>query len=87
MTKNPPYNAKVTLNGVGSAPGFNAPKYSQQLETSICEASNTFYGQQKLAVSEGMSIPFLGLLRNLWPQGQFIVTGVLGPKSNAHGPN
>ena len=34
-----------------------------------------------------MSIPFLGLLRSLWPKGQFIVTGVLGPQSNAHGPN
>ncbi len=34
-----------------------------------------------------MSIPFLGLLRDIWPKGQFIVTGVLGPHSNAHGPN
>lgn len=34
-----------------------------------------------------MSIPFLGMLRDIWPKGQFIVTGVLGPKSNAHGPN
>mgnify|MGYP007068596488 CR=1 FL=1 len=40
-----------------------------------------------LALSEGMSIPFLGMLREMWPKGQFIVTGVLGPQSNAHGPN
>lgn len=40
-----------------------------------------------MGLSEGMSIPFLGLLRSLWPKGQFVVTGVLGPKSNAHGPN
>ena len=46
-----------------------------------------YYGKSKLALSEGMSIPFLGLLKNLWPEGQFIVTGVLGPQSNAHGPN
>lgn len=87
LTENPPYNAKVTLKDVHGAPGFNAPKYSAKLEESIKEASLKYYGQPKLALSEGMSIPFLGLLRDLWPSGQFIVTGVLGPQSNAHGPN
>lgn len=54
---------------------------------SLKESSEIFYGKESLGLSEGMSIPFLGLLRSLWPKGQFVVTGVLGPKSNAHGPN
>lgn len=34
-----------------------------------------------------MSIPFMHLLKTTWPKGQFIITGLLGPNSNAHGPN
>lgn len=70
-----------------SASGFNAPEYSSVLSSSLKESSEIFYGKECLALSEGMSIPFLGLLRSIWPKGQFVVTGVLGPKSNAHGPN
>ena len=33
------------------------------------------------------SIPFLGMLHDMFPASQFVVTGVLGPGSNAHGPN
>ena len=29
----------------------------------------------------------MGMLGEKFPQAQFVVTGVLGPKSNAHGPN
>lgn len=38
-------------------------------------------------MAEGGSIPFMTLLQELWPKGQFMITGVLGPESNAHGPN
>jgi len=38
-------------------------------------------------MGEGGSIPLMNLLENLWPGRQFLITGVLGPKSNAHGPN
>lgn len=72
---------------VGGAGGFNAPEYSENLAGSLKEASKIYYGKEALGLSEGMSIPFLGLLRSMWPKGQFVVTGVLGPKSNAHGPN
>jgi hypothetical protein len=77
----------VTLLNVVSAPGFNAPEYSEALASALKESSQLFYGKECLGLSEGMSIPFLGLLRSLWPKGQFVVTGILGPKSNAHGPN
>ena len=36
---------------------------------------------------EGGSIPFMGMLGEMFPSTQFIITGVLGPSSNAHGPN
>lgn len=35
----------------------------------------------------GASIPVMGMFDKIWPNGQFIITGVLGPNSNAHGPN
>jgi len=38
-------------------------------------------------MGEGGSIPLMGKLTEIWPKGQFIITGVLGPQSNAHGPN
>ena len=38
-------------------------------------------------MGEGGTIPFMGMLGEKFPQAQFLITGVLGPKSNAHGPN
>lgn len=40
-----------------------------------------------MSQGEGGSIPLMGLLSEFWPKAQFVVTGVLGPESNAHGPN
>ena len=51
LTQNPPYNAKVTLNNVVSAGGFNAPQYSEGLEKAIRESSQAYYGKSKLALS------------------------------------
>ena len=51
------------------------------------EASLTYYGQNALTIAEGASIPFMGFLQEHWPKAQFVITGVLGPASNAHGPN
>ena len=38
-------------------------------------------------MGEGGSIPFMAMLGKRYPKTQFVVTGVLGPHSNAHGPN
>jgi acetylornithine deacetylase/succinyl-diaminopimelate desuccinylase-like protein len=38
-------------------------------------------------MGEGWSIPFMGMLGDKYPDAQFLITGVLGPESNAHGPN
>jgi acetylornithine deacetylase/succinyl-diaminopimelate desuccinylase-like protein len=87
LTENIPYNATVTLTDVNCGQGFNAPEYPPILTKVIEEASQIYFGNRALSVSEGMSIPFLTFLEELWPKAQFIVTGVLGPQSNAHGPN
>jgi hypothetical protein len=57
------------------------------LGTALEDASQSFYGQQAMYTGEGGSIPFMGMLGDMFPQTQFVITGVLGPSSNAHGPN
>lgn len=87
LTENPPYNAKVTVSNVVAGHGFNTPTFNESLETALKESSDIYFGNKLLTVAEGASIPFMGFLREKWPKAQFIVTGVLGPQSNAHGPN
>ena len=45
------------------------------------------FGRSALAYGEGGTIPFMGMLGDRFPEAQFVITGVLGPGSNAHGPN
>lgn len=87
FTENVPYGAKVTTNFEDAANGWNAPELSPWLDESLTEVSKTFYGKPALHMGEGGSIPFMGMLGEKFPKAQFVVTGVLGPQSNAHGPN
>jgi acetylornithine deacetylase/succinyl-diaminopimelate desuccinylase-like protein len=87
LEKDPPYGAKVTLELEKDGSGWDAPALAKWLETSLQKASNTFYGKPTNFISEGGSIPFMGMLGKKFPQAQFVITGVLGPASNAHGPN
>ena len=80
-------NAKVTVTVDKFGQGFVAPPYSQELKKAISEASNEFFGKEAIYYGEGGSIPFINDLATLFPKSQFIVTGTLGPESNAHGPN
>ena len=57
------------------------------LADSIDTASKTYFGPSSAAMGEGGTIPFMGMLQERFPDAQFVVTGLLGPKSNAHGPN
>jgi acetylornithine deacetylase/succinyl-diaminopimelate desuccinylase-like protein len=50
-------------------------------------ASQAFFGRDAMYMGTGGSIPFMGMLGEKFPGTQFLVTGVLGPQSNAHGPN
>jgi len=87
LTADPPYGASVLFDGSESAPGWNAPELSPWLQEALDEASRTHFGQSMQLYGEGGTIPFMGMLGEKFPSAQFVITGVLGPGSNAHGPN
>lgn len=82
-----PYNAKVELEIIAIGQGFNAPQPDPLLVDTIQEAAKLHFKNPALFYGEGGSIPFINELYEKYPKSQFIVTGVLGPMSNAHGPN
>jgi acetylornithine deacetylase/succinyl-diaminopimelate desuccinylase-like protein len=83
----PPYGARVAFEAEKGGTGWNAPKMASWLEPSIERASKSCFGKPAVSFGEGGSIPFMGMLGQRYPEAQFLVTGVLGPNSNAHGPN
>ena len=83
----PPYGARVTLQTEKAASGWNAPKLSPWLEDAVAQASKRYFRAPAAYMGEGGSIPFMGMLGEKFPAAQFLITGVLGPHSNAHGPN
>ena len=85
--KDAPYGARISFEAEKGANGWDAPPLASWLEQSLENASQTFFGKQAVHRGEGGSIPFMGMLGERFPEAQFLVTGVLGPKSNAHGPN
>ncbi|HET6806935.1 MAG TPA: M20 family metallopeptidase [Frateuria sp.] len=87
LEKDPPYGAKVSFKLEKDGSGWNAPQLSAWLEQAVAEASEHYFGAPAAHMGEGGSIPFMGMLGEKFPQAQFLITGVLGPHSNAHGPN
>jgi acetylornithine deacetylase/succinyl-diaminopimelate desuccinylase-like protein len=87
LEKDPPYGAKVRFELEGPGSGWAAPDLAPWLEKSIDGASRAHFGKPACYMGEGGSIPFMGMLGRKFPRAQFVVTGVLGPQSNAHGPN
>ena len=87
FTHNVPYGARVTLADLEAAAGWQAPAMADWLLTATQEASETYFQAPSMFMGEGGSIPFMGLLGDKFPDAQFMITGVLGPHSNAHGPN
>jgi acetylornithine deacetylase/succinyl-diaminopimelate desuccinylase-like protein len=87
LESSPPYGARVSFDTESSMGGWNAPANAPWLEAALDAASKTFFGQPPMYLGAGGSIPFMAMLSEKFPQTQFMVTGVLGPKSNAHGPN
>src|SRR5690606_9353188 len=87
LLKDPPYGARVQFALEKASSGWNAPAMAPWLETAVGEASQAYYGRQAVYMGEGGSIPFMGMLGEKFPGAQFMITGVLGPHSNAHGPN
>jgi acetylornithine deacetylase/succinyl-diaminopimelate desuccinylase-like protein len=87
LEDDPPYGAKVEFIPEQAGTGWNAPPLAAWLERSLHEASQTFFGRPAMFMGEGGTIPFMAMLGEKFPQAQFVITGVLGPQSNAHGPN
>jgi acetylornithine deacetylase/succinyl-diaminopimelate desuccinylase-like protein len=77
----------VRFEGESGATGWNAPPTQAWLNRAIDEASLQFYGKPAAAMGEGGTIPFMAMLGKHFPDAQFLITGVLGPHANAHGPN
>ena len=82
-----PYQAKVTFEGGGGATGWNAPSTVPWFETALNDASQNFFGASCGTIGQGGTIPLMSMLSKGFPKAQMMVCGVLGPKSNAHGPN
>ncbi|HEY4555471.1 MAG TPA: peptidase dimerization domain-containing protein, partial [Lysobacter sp.] len=87
LLRDPPNGAHVELDLEKASAGWNAPAMSPWLEKAIGDASHAFFGKPAMYMGEGGSIPFMGMLGEKFPGAQFMITGVLGPHSNAHGPN
>ena len=82
-----PYGAEVSLHLEKASTGWNAPSLAPWLENAIDQSSQEFFGKPAMYMGEGGTIPFMGMLGEKFPGAQFMITGVLGPHSNAHGPN
>ena len=87
LTDNIPYGATLELDFEEAADGWNAPETSPWLMKAIAKASKDYFGESPCSIGEGGTIPFMAMLGERFPKAQFVITGVLGPKSNAHGPN
>ena len=87
LEDNAPYQAKVTFEGGGGASGWNAPSSAPWFEDALNAASQNFFGAPCGTMGQGGTIPLMGMLSKGFPKAQMMVCGVLGPKSNAHGPN
>ena len=87
LTSDPPYGAVVTVTGSEVAWGWDAPATAPWLEQAVDEASRAAFGLPPAATGLGGTIPFMAMLGQRFPDAQFLITGVLGPGSNAHGPN
>lgn len=87
LETDPPHNARVSFDTEPPASGWNAPDIARWLDASLDRASHAAFGQGVMYMGEGGTIPFMAMLGESFPQAQFMITGVLGPNSNAHGPN
>jgi len=87
LERDPPNGAVVSFEVESAATGWNAPALSAWLEHSVDHASRDIFGHPVAMMGEGGTIPFMGMLGAKFPDAQFLITGVLGPHSNAHGPN
>jgi len=87
LTESPPYGAEVSFAGDAAAQGWHAPAAAPWLDRALGDASRAWFGEDAVSMGEGATIPFMAMLGRRFPEAQFVITGVLGPGANAHGPN
>ena len=87
LEDNAPYQARVTFEGAAGATGWNAPDTAPWFEAALDAASRAHFGAPCGYIGQGGTIPLMNMLSKGFPKAQMMVCGVLGPKSNAHGPN
>ena len=87
LEQDPPYGAAVRFEPEPPASGWCAPTLATWFAASLEHASQAYFGKPAVFQAEGVTIPFMGTLGQKFPYAQFLITGVLGPRSNAHGPN
>ena len=87
LTKDPPYNSKITVKVVCSGNGWAAKDMHTSLKKSFSESSKFLFGKDYYNSGEGGSIPFVADLGELYPKCEILVTGVAGPGSNSHCTN
>jgi acetylornithine deacetylase/succinyl-diaminopimelate desuccinylase-like protein len=87
LEDNAPYQAKVTFHSESTSSGWNAPTTAPWFEQALNEASLAQFQAPVGYIGQGGTIPLMKLLSTGFPKAQMMVCGVLGPKSNAHGPN
>ena len=87
LTHDPPYGARVRFESEEANGGWDAPPLAPWLEAALMESSQSYFGKPAMYMGEGGTIPFIGMLGEKFPAAQFLITGVLGPGANAHGPN
>jgi acetylornithine deacetylase/succinyl-diaminopimelate desuccinylase-like protein len=87
LEDNAPYQAKVTFDHAAGATGWNAPSTAPWFEQALSAASESCFGAPCGYIGQGGTIPLMNMLSTGFPKAQMMVCGVLGPKSNAHGPN
>ena len=77
----------MTFEPEGAANGWNAPATAPWFEQALHAASQAHFGAPCGTIGQGGTIPLMNLLSAGFPRAQMMVCGVLGPQSNAHGPN
>jgi len=87
LERDPPYGALVSYSVMSFAKGWSAPIREKWLDDAVEEASQLYFKKPFAEIGEGGTIPFMSMLGEMFPKAQFVITGILGPGSNAHGPN